>query len=335
MSNTSSPPTPIICPYCGHQHAESAKACERCRGLFEPLSRQASQNAMGPWFIRDEANPFRPGCGYETLQFLISKGRIKPNTILRGPTTRQFWMLAGRTPGVAHLMGACHSCQAAAEPTAALCVQCGARFDVPADRQHLGLADVRLLPGQASASAVARSAMSSLSSMSGSTESRSSRVLGEPLPLAAPEPDFEPSVERHARAEPGAFAQPTPPAGPSSNRPATHSGLTAEELERRALERMHVTAAATDSDRQRVRIVIFAMLALIIIVGIIAFAGIMILGRGTLGGPAASPAGTPGPGIAPPPGTGEGSGGGTGPFAPPPSGTAAPVGGPVRGRSGQ
>src|SRR5881394_2638955 len=65
-------PTLTVCPYCGHNSFNNAR-CDQCKGLLDPLSRQASQNAMGPWFIRDEAAPFRPGCSYETLRALIAR----------------------------------------------------------------------------------------------------------------------------------------------------------------------------------------------------------------------------------------------------------------------
>lgn len=135
-----------------------AGRCQDCKGLLEPLSRQASQNAMGPWFIRDTANPFRPGCSWETLVRLAEKGRITRETVVRGPETRQFWKLAGSVPGLAAKLGACHACAAEVSPRAEACPGCGASFSVVTDRQFLGLSPVRLLPGQAPASAVAASA---------------------------------------------------------------------------------------------------------------------------------------------------------------------------------
>lgn len=152
-------PLTTLCPYCGHvSGAAGARSCERCRGLFEPLSRQASQNAMGPWFIRDEANPFLPGFSLATLRQLVRRGRIVPDTIIKGPSTRQFWSYARNVPGVAHLLGSCHICRAAARPTDVQCAGCGASFEVPDDRENLGLAPVRLLPGQADAAEVAAAA---------------------------------------------------------------------------------------------------------------------------------------------------------------------------------
>jgi hypothetical protein len=147
-----------LCPYCGHRSA-NAHQCEQCKGLFDPLSRQASQNAMGPWFIRDPSNPFRPGCSFDTLRRLIQRGRVTADTIVRGPATRQFWAPAGSVPGVANLLGFCHACRAPADPDDAACRRCGAPFAPTTDREFLGLAAVQLLPGTASPEEIARASI--------------------------------------------------------------------------------------------------------------------------------------------------------------------------------
>ncbi len=147
-----------LCPYCGNRQAVRGQ-CQRCKGLFEPLSRQATQNAMGPWFIRDEANPFRPGCSQEKLRELVAKGRVTRLTIIRGPSTRQFWTLACCAPGIAAQLGECHACHARVNPDEFMCRSCGVTLGWDSDRQYLGLAPVKLLPGAASASEVASSGM--------------------------------------------------------------------------------------------------------------------------------------------------------------------------------
>lgn len=136
----------LLCPYCGHTQ-DSGRQCARCRGLFEPLSRQATQNSMGPWQVRDEANPFTPGCSFETLRALIARGRVRPDSIVRGPTTHQFWRRAEDTPGLAHLFGHCHACRASVHPTDKVCPQCAESLSAPLDRDRLGLAPVRSLSG--------------------------------------------------------------------------------------------------------------------------------------------------------------------------------------------
>lgn len=137
----------LVCPYCGAVTPDSGR-CSSCEGRFDPLSRQMTQNQMGPWSIRDDRQPHRPGCTYQMIARLIDQNSITGETVLRGPTTRQFWTLARHTPGVAHLIGVCHSCQASVKADAFACPSCHASFTAERDRQHLGLGPSRPLPGQ-------------------------------------------------------------------------------------------------------------------------------------------------------------------------------------------
>lgn len=153
----------IICPYCGHESSSQTK-CDACKGMTDPLSRQASQNAMGPWFIRDESAPFRPGCSYNTLRTLVARGRVSSRSVIRGPSTRQFWSRATHVPGVAHLLGECHACHIKVQPEATACPSCGASFDCSIDRQVMGLAPVRLLPGHAATEAIGQAMVEAVQS---------------------------------------------------------------------------------------------------------------------------------------------------------------------------
>jgi len=128
----------VLCPYCGAAQ-RGGDRCHSCSGLFEPLSQLATQIAMGPWYIRDKANPFRPGCSYEVLTQMIKAGRVKPTTVVRGPTTKQFWSIARNVEGISHLLGYCHSCHAHVQPTDASCESCGAIFKSIDKRDRLGL----------------------------------------------------------------------------------------------------------------------------------------------------------------------------------------------------
>lgn len=135
----------IICPYCGDAQPV-VERCRSCSGLFESLSRQATHNSMGPWFIREELRPFTPGCSYETMVKMIRRGRITRLTIVRGPTTRQFWTIAKRVPGLSHLLGFCYECAASVDPGDHACHACGASFGVILDRNYLGLPEYRPMP---------------------------------------------------------------------------------------------------------------------------------------------------------------------------------------------
>lgn len=132
-------PKVILCPYCGHTQSPREK-CVSCGGLFEPLSRRATQIAMGPWTVRSKAQPFRPGCSYEVLKKMIDAGHIGPTTVLRGPTTRQFWSIARNVPGVAHLLGYCHGCgKHVPKDGIDACPQCATPFKSVRQRNELGL----------------------------------------------------------------------------------------------------------------------------------------------------------------------------------------------------
>lgn len=184
----------VLCPYCGSL-STLAKQCNICSGHFDLLSRQRSQNAMGPWFVRDLSKPFQPGCSYSTLVRMAQKGKIKPDTVLRGPSTRQFWSFARQTPGVANLLGECHACHQPVAPTSNACPNCKASFLVPDDRQVLGLSPVHLLPGDTDAQTIARS-------LSGAQA---------PAPLPPKTPDPVPTAEPAPAPEPEPVAMDTSP----------------------------------------------------------------------------------------------------------------------------
>lgn len=158
-SSPSSAEQAALCPYCG-MATPTGPTCAQCGGALDPLSIQATQNQMGPWFIHDAHNPHRPGCSYQTLRQLARRGRISPETVIRGPTTRQFWSMARNVRGVAHLLGECHNCHTPASEDEYMCRNCGAVFEAPTDRQLFGVGAVRLIPGQTPADVVARSVVS-------------------------------------------------------------------------------------------------------------------------------------------------------------------------------
>jgi len=143
-----------VCPYCGHSPVGGPR-CAVCNGLFEPLSRQATQNAMGPWFIRDESQPFRPGCSYETIARLIERGKVNAETIVRGPTTHQFWKRVGQVQGLSHLVGVCYECGERVGRGDVCCEFCGMPFTAERDRDTLGLAPMRHIEAMAAGKSAA------------------------------------------------------------------------------------------------------------------------------------------------------------------------------------
>lgn len=129
----------VLCPYCGHAQF-GGERCQVCQGLFEPLSRRATQIAMGPWYIRDKNHPFRPGCSYEIIKKMAQSGKLKSKTVMRGPTTKQFWSIARNVPGVSHLIGYCYQCGNHVSPVDSRCGSCSAVFTEVRNRNELGLA---------------------------------------------------------------------------------------------------------------------------------------------------------------------------------------------------
>lgn len=154
-------PTSVVCAYCGEPLLGASPAvpvmCGSCGGRTDPLSRQATQNEMGPWFVRDTAQPFRPGCRLETLERWVRTGRVTPETVLRGPSTHQNWVVAIRVPGIARLFGLCHGCEGAVRADEIVCGSCGTGLIAERDRQHLGLSPIRPLPGRGTAQETAQS----------------------------------------------------------------------------------------------------------------------------------------------------------------------------------
>jgi hypothetical protein len=188
-------PVPEVCPYCGGEH-RGGNRCELCAGFVDPLSRQATQNEMGPWFVRDESRPFRPGCRLETLERWVRGGRITPDTIIRGPSTHQNWLPAVRVPGVARLFGLCHACGGEVDPTDTICAVCGAGLETTRDRQHLGLSPVRAIPGRADPEQVA------ISLIGPRTNGSPSSAANAPSPAPAPPmPPLDDAARRARRLE--------------------------------------------------------------------------------------------------------------------------------------
>jgi hypothetical protein len=136
-----SEPSAILCPYCGHKQP-LAPACRECRGRFDAWSLQATQNDMGPWFVRNSARPHFVGCSYATLLALVRSGEVGRDTVVRGPSTRQLWTVARRAAGLAHLFGRCHACQGPVTVESPACGACGTEPFDAADRNHFGVGPI-------------------------------------------------------------------------------------------------------------------------------------------------------------------------------------------------
>lgn len=242
----------ILCPYCGHAQF-GGERCQGCSGLFEPLSRRATQLAMGPWQIRDKNNPFRPGCCYDILKSMAKAGKIKSTTVMRGPTTRQFWSVARNVPGVSHLIGYCHACGHHVSPSDAKCGECSAIFQEPRDRNALGLAyktDEEAELGQTMLDAEIRGEPMPAKQMPGPTKkprpAKAGDLLSEVLDLSGdigPSPTIQPG-------QPASAPRPTPAAMPT-NQPKGPAPAAIDFVSKPAAQQTPAPTSAFDVDPTR------------------------------------------------------------------------------------
>lgn len=112
------------CVYCGQVIPRSSDRCEHCRTSLSLAVRKASREVVGPWYYLDPRNPSGRGVTFETLIKMMEKGRIRPDSIVRGPTTHQDWMYAAEAPRLAKYLGMCPHCFAEAKPEDTYCVRC-------------------------------------------------------------------------------------------------------------------------------------------------------------------------------------------------------------------
>ena len=112
------------CVYCGKVIDRGADRCPHCRTSYSFAVRKASREVVGDWFYLDSRNPSGRGVTFETLIKMIEKGRIRPDSIVRGPTTHHDWMYAAETPRLAKYLGLCPHCFTEAKPEDTYCTQC-------------------------------------------------------------------------------------------------------------------------------------------------------------------------------------------------------------------
>jgi len=112
------------CVFCGQVIGRTEGRCPQCKMSFSVAVRRAAREVMGDWFHLDPRNPTSRGVTFETLIKMIEKGRIRTDSIIRGPTTCQDWMYAAETPRLAKYLGLCPHCFAPAKPEDTYCTRC-------------------------------------------------------------------------------------------------------------------------------------------------------------------------------------------------------------------
>jgi len=112
------------CVYCGKVIERGSDRCPHCRTSYSLAVRKASREVVGDWFYLDPRNPSGRGVTFETLIKMIEKGRIRPDSVVRGPTTHHDWMYAAEAPRLAKYLGMCPHCFAEAKPEDTYCTHC-------------------------------------------------------------------------------------------------------------------------------------------------------------------------------------------------------------------
>jgi hypothetical protein len=128
-----------VCPFCGNRNQDGKAECPACGMEDHDLTRTATTRRVGPWFLRQTSNPFAPGMKFTVLRELTKQGRVNPDSVVRGPTTRQMWTFAARVRGLAHLFGICWNCNRTLpapgpnEDPDDFCLYCGALIEPPSN----------------------------------------------------------------------------------------------------------------------------------------------------------------------------------------------------------
>jgi hypothetical protein len=94
---------------------------------------QTTKLRIGPWFVLQSRNPAAPGMKYETLVTFVRKGRVKAQSIVRGPTTHQLWRFASSVKGLSREFGVCYSCGNPVTLEQSVCPHCNRQQTLPAN----------------------------------------------------------------------------------------------------------------------------------------------------------------------------------------------------------
>ena len=95
-----------------------------------PPAARRRRSASAPGTTGDP-QPRAPGMKFETLLSFVKKGRVKPTSIVRGPTTHQLWRFAAQVKGLSREFGVCYSCGTSIDRAASICPQCNRLQDPP------------------------------------------------------------------------------------------------------------------------------------------------------------------------------------------------------------
>jgi hypothetical protein len=126
-----------VCPFCGTVSLAPEGICPHCNMDGAAASRPATKALIGPWYVLQPRLPAIPGITFARLLGLVKKGRIRPNSVVRGPTTHQFWRFAGQVKGLSREFGICYDCGEELPTDAAACPACSCSQLPPANPDAL------------------------------------------------------------------------------------------------------------------------------------------------------------------------------------------------------
>lgn len=162
-----------VCPFCGTQRETDVGACTQCSLEDTPTTRSATRSKLGPWYVLQSRNPSAPGMNFATLMALVQKGRVTARSVLRGPTTGQFWRHAAKVKGVSREFLLCWNCGGDVAKNARACPNCKRLQEPPLNP------DVLLENGEFSSEELAEAMWSDHTP-------ESSQMAGSPAPRPAP-----------------------------------------------------------------------------------------------------------------------------------------------------
>jgi hypothetical protein len=122
-----------VCPFCGETNSKPGKPCPRCTLEDTPATRKATKVRIGPWYVLQSRNPAAPGMKFQTLQLLIRKGFVTPQSVVRSPTTSQLWQSAAKVKGLSREFGLCYSCSGEISSGDAVCPHCNRSQSLPSE----------------------------------------------------------------------------------------------------------------------------------------------------------------------------------------------------------
>jgi hypothetical protein len=151
ISPDAPPVESVVCPFCAHVRADTTGSCPKCTMEDTPTTRRSTGERIGPWFVLQRKNPTAPGLRLSVLLTLARRGHVTAKSIVRGPTTGQFWRYAGQVKGLSRVFGLCWHCGASVSPDAATCPRCRSAQEIPDDpdqflENHAALPVMREIP---------------------------------------------------------------------------------------------------------------------------------------------------------------------------------------------